>query len=116
MRENISANSENSAKAPESVLAQPAESLPNELTHFCNIEIHGGLVYLYMSYFKRENFQKIDIFSSEGKYLYAAEISIPKGITITSMPTLKGGFAYLSIENEEGEQAVRQYKITLPKE
>ncbi|MCP4213417.1 MAG: 6-bladed beta-propeller [bacterium] len=103
-------------KAPESVLSQLAESLPNELTHFSNIEIHNGLVYLHMSYFQQENSQKIDIFSPEGKYLYAAEIRIPKGITITSMPTLKGGYAYLAIENEEGEQAVRQYKITLPKE
>ncbi len=101
-------------RAPEELLRTLAKKLPNEETHFYQITDHNGLIYLYNSHFDRKNFQKIDIFSPEGKYLYRALVRMDEILTITSGPVFKGDFLYLALENEDGDILLGKYKTRHP--
>ncbi len=101
-------------KAPIELLETLAKQMPNDITHFCRIELHKGLIYLYMSYYDQKNIQQIDIFSQEGKYLYRSFIKIARGDFFAALPEIKGDYLYLALENEDGEHCVCKYKIPLP--
>jgi hypothetical protein len=95
------------------------KSTPNELNYFIRIEVHNGLVYIYVSDLNRINRQKIDIFSPQGKYLYSAVMDVGTGLTFSNPqrynPIIKGSYLYAAVEDEEGKVMIKKYKIQLPK-
>jgi hypothetical protein len=101
-------------KAPKDLLIQLAKTMPNEVTHFVQIEVHNGLIYAFSSYYARKNIQRIDIFSPEGKYLYRAFIKVPEDYVIETLPYINNGYLYLVLQNEDGEETASKYKINLP--
>jgi hypothetical protein len=101
-------------RAPVEVLEMLAKKMPNDLTYFSTIEVHNGLIYVFISYYGRKNTQQIDIFTPGGKYLYRSFITVSEDNTIIVEPLIKNGYLYLVLENEEGEQSVGKYEIVLP--
>ena len=66
---------------------------------------------IFVSKFIIKNIQPVDIFSPEGKYLYKKAIKIKPGLNMVCMPVLDKGYAYLAIEDEEGEITLNKYEI-----
>jgi hypothetical protein len=99
---------------PKEMLDRIIKQLPDTGTYFDEIEVHNGLIFVYLSVVKPGNFRKIDIFSLEGKYLYRAEIKADEGMSIRGDVVIKDGYLYLGLEDEEGEFTVNKYKIQLP--
>lgn len=100
--------------APVELLKRLAKTVPNEMTHFSDVEKHNGLFYVFTSYYGRDNRQRIDIFSPDGKYLYRAFITVDEEYEMVTMPLIKGGHVYMVLEDEEGNQSLAKYKIQLP--
>jgi hypothetical protein len=73
----------------------------------------------YISDLNRANRQKIDIFSSRGKYLYRAVMDVGTGLTFSNPqrynPIIKGYYLYAAVEDEDGQVMIKKYKIQLPK-
>jgi hypothetical protein len=101
-------------KAPKDLLVQLAKTMPNDVTHFVEIQVHNGLIYAFSAYYVRKNIQRIDIFSPEGKYLYRAFVKVPEELVIETLPYFKNGFLYLVLQNEDGEETASKYKVNLP--
>lgn len=101
--------------APEELLKTLAKKLPDEETYYTNIQSHNGLIYIFVSKWTSDNSRQIDIFSPEGNYLYRKFIKIEPDHRIENIPTIKGKYLYLIIQNEDDETSVRKYEINLPK-
>lgn len=101
-------------RAPKEILVKLAKTMPNEMTHFVALRVHNGLLYAFTSYYVRQNGQRIDIFSLEGKYLYRAFIRVPEDLVIERLPYIGKEHVYMVLQNEEGDQSVAKYKINLP--
>ena len=69
-----------------SIMKKLLKGLPGETTYFSQIEIHNGLLYVYVSDMERRNSQQIDIFSLDGKYLYRSFIRVPEALLISINP------------------------------
>ena len=55
--------------------------MPDQSNYFNNIVVdETGLIYVYVTDITNKSGQEIDIFSSQGKYLYHANIELPKGL------------------------------------
>lgn len=108
--------SSRSSRAPKELVEKIIKSLPNQLTFFNRIEVHNGLIYVYVSQLESEesNSRKIDIFSREGRYLYRAVIDVDNGYSITAGPVIKNNHIYLTREDEEGVISLVKYKVSLP--
>lgn len=101
-------------QAPDNLIRTLAKQLPNEETYFSCIEEHSGLIYVFVSKFIIKNIQSIDIFSPAGKYLYKKSIKIRPSLNMVCMPIIDKGYAYLAIEDEDGEISLNKYEIKLP--
>jgi hypothetical protein len=88
---------------PDDLARQLAKTLPDEETYFANIVSQNGLLYLYRSHFSPGRQQQIDIFSSDGKYLYRGFIKVEEGLTIAAGPTIRNDSIYMVLEDQEGE-------------
>lgn len=99
-------------------LDQIIETTPNEATYFCRIEVHMGLIYVFVPDISRHNQQQIDIFSPEGKYLYRGIITIEDNLTMMEPqihnPYIKDDWLYLSVMDENDNVKIIKYKISLP--
>ncbi len=99
-------------------LEQIIATTPNQTTFFCRIETHHGLIYVFVPDISRQNRQKIDIFSPEGKYLYRGNITIENNLTMLEPqaynPYIKSGFLYVSVMDESDNVKIIKYKISLP--
>lgn len=107
------------SRLPQEALDQIVKSFPDKLTYFQEIEIHNGLVYIYAAELGRSRKkQDIDIFSTEGKYLYRSCIRFGEGHTMMYSPfgnlRIVNDFLYVVLESESGDVLVRKYKISLP--
>jgi hypothetical protein len=100
--------------APDDLARQLAKTLPNEETYFANIVSHNDLLYLYRSHFVPGSQQQIDIFSSEGKYLYRGFVKVEEGLTIAAGPTIQNNSIYMVLEDREGEITLNKYNTVLP--
>ncbi|MCP5046621.1 MAG: hypothetical protein GY940_05590, partial [bacterium] len=101
-------------RTPKDMLEKIIRQLPDTETYFDAIQVHNGLVYVFLSDLNRENIQKMDIFSMDGKYLYRSQLKVEDGYTIDSSPVIKNGYLYLGLQDEEGEPSLNKYKIQLP--
>jgi hypothetical protein len=100
--------------APDDLARQLAKTLPNEETYFANIQSHNSLLYLYRSHFIPGSHQQIDIFSSDGKYLYRGFVRVKPGLTINAGPAIQNNYIYMVLEDEEGEITLNKYNTVLP--
>jgi hypothetical protein len=113
----------NSPNLPKEMLNQIAESFPNNISFFHRIEVHNGLVYIFVPDVdlenKRPRLKQIDIFSPEGEYLYRAYIKFEKNRHHLFSPlkslVIKNGSLYAVLMDEEYNVLVAKYKIALPK-
>jgi hypothetical protein len=101
--------------APDDLLKQLAQRLPDEETYFAGIASYNNMLYIYKSHFVQGNEQQIDIFSPEGKYLFRAFVKVKKGLSISAGPTFADGHIYMALEDEDGEVTINKYKTVLPK-
>ena len=99
-------------------LDQIIATTPNETTFFCRIEIHEGLIYVFIPDIARHNQQEIDIFSPEGKYLYRGNLTIEDNLTMLEPqiynPYIKDEFLYVSVMDENDNVMIIKYQISLP--
>ncbi|MDY0297740.1 MAG: 6-bladed beta-propeller [Acidobacteriota bacterium] len=100
-------------KAPRELLERLAATLPTEQTYFSNIEVHGGLIYVFTVDFYATHTTHIDIFSFQGEYLYRGVLAVDPQFNMLRR-RFAGRHAYLVLEDEEGEQILVKYTITLP--
>jgi hypothetical protein len=94
------------------------KTTPNDCTYFCRIEVHDGLIYVFLPDILRQNKQKIDIFSLEGKYLYSGHFELEEGKTLMDSqldnPTIKDGFLYAVLQEGDFKIKIAKYRIKLP--
>jgi hypothetical protein len=106
------------ARMSKQALDQIISTTPNEATFFCRIEIHQGLIYVFVPDVSRHNRLKIDIFSPEGKYLYRGNLAIENNLTMmepqTSNPYIKDDFLYISVMDEDDNVKIIKYQISMP--
>jgi hypothetical protein len=99
-------------------LEQIIETTPNEGTHFCRIEVHQGLIYVFVPDISRQNRQQIDIFSPEGKYLYRGILTVDDNLTMMEPqihnPYIKDDCLYVSVMDKNDDVKIIKHKISLP--
>ena len=111
-----------SPNLPEEMLNQIAESLPNEISFFYRLEVHNGLVYVFVPDVdlnsKRAKLKQIDIFSPEGEYLYRAYIKFEKNRQHLFSPlnnlVIQNRHLYAVLMDEEDNALVAKYEIAPP--
>jgi hypothetical protein len=101
-------------RAPRELLERLAKTLPTKETYFRRIILHQELIYVLKSDFYGTNVVQIDIFTPSGKYLYRGLIKVEEGNTIR-VPTFKGNYLYLVLEDEDGENSLCKYLVTHPR-
>jgi hypothetical protein len=107
---------------PPEMLTQIADSFPNEISFFHRIEVHNGLVYVFVPDVdmekKRAKLKQIDIFSPEGEYLYRAHIKFEKNRQHLFSPfnslVIQNRYLYAVLVDEEYNARVAKYEIALP--
>jgi len=103
-----------SPNVPQNMIDRIINGLPETATHFHSLQIaQNGLIYAFIPNQKTRHIQNMDIFSSQGKYLYKAQIKTSPG-SILSRLNLSGNQLILIIENQEGELSLQKHQITLP--
>jgi hypothetical protein len=94
------------------------ETTPNDCTFFCRIEIHDGLIYVFVPEIPRRNKQKIDIFSPEGRYLYSGLIELEEELSLMHSqldnPVIKDGYLYAALRDDSHRIKIVKYRIKLP--
>jgi hypothetical protein len=97
---------------------QIMETTPDEVTSFTRIESHQGLIYVFAPEVNRRNFQAIDIFSPEGRYLYRSKITVDEGLTMmpqqSANPLLTDTHLYVALADDNLNIKIRKYEIRLP--
>jgi len=112
----------NKGNLPSEMLKQLVDSVPDEVTCFYRIEVHNGLVFVFIPDIDLENrtlrTKQIDIFSPGGKYLYRAPLMFGKNRVHLTSPlqnlVIKGDFLYAVLQDEEDRVLVAKYRVTLP--
>ena len=107
---------------PPEMLIQIADSFPNDISFFHRIEVHNGLVYVFVPDVDQENkrakLKQIDIFSPDGEYLYRAQIEFEKNRQHLFSPlnslVIQNGYLFAVLLDEEYNVLVAKYKIALP--
>jgi len=106
---------------PAEVQNKSFKLLPGEITCFHKIQIEDGLIYVFQDNLGANwEYQQIDIFSLDGKYLYRAVFKPEEGRTIynsynySDIMFIKKDGLYLRLEDSQGEITVAKYKISIP--
>lgn len=97
---------------------QIMETTPDDVTSYTRIESHRDLIYVFEPEVIRRNFQAIDVFSPEGRYLYRSKIVVDEGLTMmpqqSANPLLTDEHVYIVLVDEDLNVRIRKYKIRLP--
>lgn len=107
---------------PAETLDQIAASLPNKISYFYRIEVHNGLVYVFVpdvdAESKKAKLAQIDIFSPEGEYLYRARIRFEKDLKPLFSPLdnliIRNGHLYAVLMDDKDNVRLAKYGIALP--
>jgi hypothetical protein len=106
-------------KIPEEQKTKIIAQLPGEMTYFSRLDIIDGFIYVFAvtDPGPKANSQQIDIFSEKGEYLYRGQMKFNDHLKFTGHANLviKGGFAYVILENDQGRRTLAKYRIMLPK-
>jgi len=100
-------------KAPRELLERLAATLPTEQTYFGNIQVHGGLIYVFTADFYATHTTHIDIFSLKGEYLYKGVLAVDPEFNVLRR-RLAGGHVYIALENTDGEQSLVKFAVRMP--
>ena len=108
---------------PPEMVASIAKSFANKLTHFYQIEVHDGLIYVFVPELDLDQgtarIAQIDIFSPEGKYLYRAHFDFGKGLSHLFSPLsnicFRNGHLYAVCVREDDTVVLVKYRAALPK-
>jgi hypothetical protein len=111
-----------SPNLPAEMLDQIAESFPSKISFFHRIEVHGGLVYVFVPDVdldsKRAKLKQIDIFSPEGEYLYRAFLRFEKDRHPLFSPlnnlVIQDGHLYAVLMDDVDNVRIARYEIVLP--
>jgi hypothetical protein len=103
----------------EDVVKHLMGTIPNETTYFYRLEVHHGLIYVYVPdpLHRFPGHRKpawIDIFSGDGKYLYKAHLKLT-GSAKPLTTRIHKDHLYLVLEDQEGEISLAKYTLSLPK-
>lgn len=91
------------------------KNMPDQSNYFNNIVVdETGLIYVYVTDITNKSGQGIDIFSSQGKYLYHATIELAKGLQNRGPLVIKGEHLFAFVEEENGNRKLVKYKIKKP--
>jgi hypothetical protein len=91
------------------------KNMPDHSNYFKKIVVdETGLIYVYVTDITNKNGQEIDIFSSQGKYLYHANIELPKGLQNRGTLVIKGEYLFAFVEEENGDRKLIKFKIKKP--
>lgn len=109
---------------PRETVDSIAASFSNKLTHFHRIEVHNGLIYVYVPDLDLDQgiarISQVDIFSPEGKYLYKARLDFGKGLTHLFSPlsnlAFKNGNLYAICIREDDTVVLVKYGALMPKD
>jgi hypothetical protein len=108
---------------PAEILAQISKSFSNRLTHFHQIEVHDGLVYVFVPDLDLDQgtsrIAQVDIFSPEGEYLYRARLDFGEGLTHLFSPlsnlAFRNGHLYAVCVRGDDTVVLVKYRAILPK-
>lgn len=115
---------DNDSRIPVEAKREICNSLPDEIACFDRIEIHNGLLYVFVADIEhwkegKRAPKQVDIFSLDGRYLYRSFIRFggKKNLVFSPFPILviKGSYLYAALEDEDGEIMITKYRITLPR-
>jgi len=109
-------------RMPADMLKQIVDSLPDEVTCFHRIEVHNGLIFVFVTDIDLDNkmlrTRQIDIFSPEGQYLYRARLDFGKDRVHLFSPlqnmVIQNGCLYAVLQDEKDDVLVAKYRISLP--
>jgi len=109
---------------PPEMVDSIAASFSNKLTHFHRIEVHNGLIYVYVPELDLDQgtgrISQVDIFSPEGKYLYRARFDFGKGLTHLFSPlsnlAFKNGNLYATCIREDDTVVLVKFRALMPKD
>lgn len=109
---------------PPEMVASVAKSFSNKLTYFHQIEVHDGLVYVFVPDLDLDQgtarIAQIDIFSPEGKYLYRTHLDFGNGLTHLFSPlsnvAFRNGYLYAVCVREDDAVVLAKFKAALPME
>jgi len=88
---------------------------PSEHVYFTAITTdEQGLIYVFIPDITNMNKQDVDIFSSEGEYLYRATIALPGGLKRLKPYVIKSGHLYSLAETRDGERKIFKYELEMP--
>jgi hypothetical protein len=94
-------------------------ALPGELTHFMQIQVVEGLIFVYSteSLERQQDKIAVDIFSPEGKYMYRSHLQFGDETplyTHVEKLVVRGNHCYALLEDGSGKIFFAKYKISLP--
>lgn len=105
----------NGRKMPKEMVDKMVQQIPDYSVFFKRILVEkNGLIYILVADLGNNTGQEIDIFSSEGKYLYHSEIKMPDNYIIKSSFSINGNNLYVFVEDEEGEVKLVKFSISKP--
>jgi hypothetical protein len=107
---------------PAEMMPQIVKSFPNVLTFFHRIEVHNGLIYVFIPGLDpdmgRAKLKQIDIFSMDGKYLYRAHLDFGEERIHLFSPlnnfVIKDGYAFAVCERKDDTVVILKNRIRLP--
>ncbi|MBN1271932.1 MAG: hypothetical protein JXB26_06635 [Candidatus Aminicenantes bacterium] len=106
------------SKIPQDRIDTLVEQLPDKMTYFSKITIIDGLIYVYAvdTIERNQTKQKIDIFSSDGRYLFRGVLTFEKNQKFSSPSNLVLCKKYLYVihTTQDGRQKLAKYRITHP--
>ena len=105
-------------RLPEEQKEKVVAQLPDEMTYFSHIEMIKGRIYVFAvdRVGEKTDSQQVDIFSSQGEYLYRGRIEFGDGLEFGSPSNLviTDGHAYVILEDGQGRRTLAKYAIKLP--
>ena len=105
------------ANIPEDAPKTMIKQIPDETPYFDGIVLDKkGLIYVCLIDIEKQNQKAMDIFSSEGKYMYHSVIDLSSDFEGIIMMTFSwaGSELYVFAQDQDGEGHLVKYKINLP--
>ena len=99
------------------MIKQLMKTMPDQCTYFNRIWVDDtGLIHVFIPDMANDQVQEIDIFSSQGEYLYRAKLKLPDGYRFQrNTYVFKDQYLYVFTEDQDGEVKLIKYTIQLPK-
>lgn len=102
-------------KMPEEMKKKFLSRFPKRHTHFTRISTDKqGFIYIFVPDIMERNRQRVDIFSSAGRYLYRSVIALPQGLRTLKSCVLNSVNVYVLASDKNGRKVLVKFRITKP--